>query len=165
VLPRNQASRDRHRTSLPTCRGFERPSDMLRFCWRHCCTAVSSPNCFRQKCEASGEQAFCSCEVPIWPCAKDGEIPANSNVATKSKFRIPLFLISVALGRPGSRNVQQLWKTWHVPAIALSWPYWTDRDCCPAAFFLPFAGPEKPLRPASLALQPMFFGWTSNPTC
>jgi hypothetical protein len=40
---------------------------LVRFCCKHCCTALSSPNCLRQKRCASRVHACCSCGVPIWP--------------------------------------------------------------------------------------------------
>src|ERR1700716_2456354 len=62
---------------------------LARCCCRHCWTAVSSFSCFRQKREASREQACCSCGVPRWlPCADAKDKPDHINKSVNANLGI-----------------------------------------------------------------------------
>ncbi len=60
----------------------------VRFCCKHCWTAPSSPNCLRQKREASREHASCSRGVPGRSCAKAR--PGQSRATIRANFDIGL---------------------------------------------------------------------------
>src|SRR5882757_3125594 len=78
---------------------------LARCCCRHCWTAVSSPSCFRQKREASREQACCSCGVPGWPpCAHAEHKPTDKNRTTNGNRDILVPPHSVATGTAAAIN-------------------------------------------------------------